>query len=242
MTNKGNTQIESTKDYDIFKTVLGNRQIHQPHLTRLIKSIERKNMLKQNPIIVNGDMEVIDGQHRLLATQALGLEIYYTVIEEADLTEIQLLNANTRQWLLSDYLESYIQKGYGDYIKIKDFAKDYRISLPIAIMLLADYGGSGMKGDAFKRGRFEIKDYDKAERMASVLSQIRDHSPDRAFAHMYCVRAVRTMIDKVDPKLLTDQLERYQQTITRRMSVADYLREFENVINAGSTGKIIKLV
>lgn len=233
--------IQLTTDYDIFGAIVGNRQIYQPHLRRLISSIENKNMLQQNPIIVNERMEIIDGQHRLLAAKALNLPIYYSVVEHADLHEIQMLNANNRPWLPADYLESYIKLGKQSYITLKEFADEYRISLSIALRILAG-NHSGDVLVKFRKGEFEIRDMKKAENIASLLSEVRKHSPDRAYAHSFCVSALQMLIEKIDPKIFINQLERYQLVVTRRMSSKDYLRQFENIINSGREGDEIRLV
>lgn len=236
-------EIFSTTDYDQFKTVLGNRSIHQPHLRRLILSIEKNNLLPENPILVNEKMEVIDGQHRLLAAKALGLSIYYMIAASIGLEETQMLNANNRSWLTQDYLNAYIAIGKKDYIRLNEFANEYRISIPIAIRILG--GLSRNNGTAlrkFRDGLFVIEDYEYAERLASLIGEVRRHSPDTAFTHKPCVRALDILLTKIgDPKIFTDQLQRYQQVITRRPSIKDYLLQFENIINANRTGKVITL-
>ena len=64
-------------------------------------------------------MEVVDGQHRLKAAQELGVAIYYQIIEDAQLQEIQLLNAYARPWQTGDYLDSYVALGKKEYIEVE---------------------------------------------------------------------------------------------------------------------------
>lgn len=72
-------EILKTKDYGSFKEINSNREVDQRHVRSLVAAIEQKNLLHVNPIVCNADMEVIDGQHRLEAARALGVEIYYTL-------------------------------------------------------------------------------------------------------------------------------------------------------------------
>ena len=62
--------VYMTYDYNIFKKMLGNRELNERHVFRLKKSI-RENYIP-NAIIVNQSMEVVDGQHRLKALSELG--------------------------------------------------------------------------------------------------------------------------------------------------------------------------
>ena len=243
MTTQQNGIVQRTTDYSIFKAVVGNREIYEPHLNRLRRSIAKKNMLAQNPIIVSQDMRILDGQHRLKAAQELGEPIYYTIVsdlEDSGLMEIQLLNANNRSWLTSDYLESYIAMGKKNYIELDRFAKEYRISVPLSIMILSNrYSDHATLLQEFREGKFEIEDYKKAENMASLIVEIRKHSPDYAWAHRQCIKALAIVQDTIDPKLLTSQLERYQLVITRRNSVKEYLRQFENILKSGGRNEQI---
>ena len=70
-------QIHWTTDYDIFKQLLGNREINYNHVRRLIKSMQEEYLIV--PIQVNEKMEVIDGQHRIAACKELGFPIYYMI-------------------------------------------------------------------------------------------------------------------------------------------------------------------
>jgi ParB-like chromosome segregation protein Spo0J len=68
-----------TTDYKLFKINKLNRIVQTGHIEKLKKSIEKVGYLKYNPIIVNEDMEIIDGQHRYFACVKLNLPIYYEV-------------------------------------------------------------------------------------------------------------------------------------------------------------------
>lgn len=237
-----NVEVNQTTDYKLFQDVKGNRSIFKPHLNRLIEAIDKKNLLPQNPIIVNEKMQVIDGQHRLKAAEALGLPIYYIVLKGATLEEVVVNNANNRQWGTHDYMESYIAMGRKEYMILKEFANEYRISVPIARLILEgnyEIKNNGIR--SFKDGKFVIKDYEEADRIASLITEVRRHSPDSAWSHRSCVRALALLQEKLDPKLLTNQLERYQLVVTRRNSVKEYLRQFESIINANKNGKAIHL-
>ncbi len=103
--------IESTTEYGKFKSVKGNRDVSRLHMLTLKKMIEKDNMLAYNPIVVNKAFEVIDGQHRLEAAKELGEPIYYIVSPSADIDEVIAMNANSKVWGATDYLNSYADRG-----------------------------------------------------------------------------------------------------------------------------------
>ena len=55
-------KIHKTYDYDQFADLDGNRDLNQANLNKIIESMRKKYY--SIPIIVNKNMQVIDGQHR----------------------------------------------------------------------------------------------------------------------------------------------------------------------------------
>lgn len=234
-------EVFSTTNYDMFKGVVGNRPIYQPHVDRVRRSVLKKNMLARNPIKVNEDFQIIDGQHRLEVAKQLQIPIYYMIEPDGGLAEIQLLQT-TRTWLTVDYLESFIAMKKTDYIKLKDFANEHRLSVSIAMSVLSQrFGGHSELIRDFKEGKFAIGDEKAAEDIANLISDVRRHSPDSAWTHRDCMKALSILYKSGHARLFSNQISTYQLTITRRQSVRDYLREFENVINSHREGKSIFL-
>jgi hypothetical protein len=87
-TNKHiHSSVYDTDDLDQFVFDRHNREIDESHVLRLCKKIEENNMLSSNPITVNKDMVVTDGQHRVIVAKMLGLKIYY-IISEVEINDI----------------------------------------------------------------------------------------------------------------------------------------------------------
>lgn len=128
--------IQATKDYSIFKKQDCNREISTGNLNKIISSIKAKNLLEFRPIIVNQNMEVIDGQHRLEAAKHLGVDIWYKVDHSSQIEDIILLNTNQKKWNLPDYLNYYLNTGRVEYDKLKRFMDSQKIDLRTALRLL----------------------------------------------------------------------------------------------------------
>jgi len=76
-------EVIKTKDYSIFKKHESNRGIDQNNLKKIVNSIKAEDLLAFRPILVDAQMRVIDGQHRLEAARLLDLDVYYQRKEEA---------------------------------------------------------------------------------------------------------------------------------------------------------------
>ena len=141
-----------TKNYDMFKFRSDNRvTIHQRHVKRLVESIESRNLLELRPICVNEDMEIIDGQHRLMAAQILGVDIYYNVEKKIKSEDIILMNI-AKSWNSSDYLNYYCKNGYEEYRKLEKFLKEHAITIKIGLSITM--GESDKCYEDFRHGKY----------------------------------------------------------------------------------------
>jgi hypothetical protein len=167
-------QVHTTKDYSLFRTLNGNRDVNQLHLTRLKESIKKNHLT--TIIMVNDKFEIIDGQHRYLISQELNLPINYIISKNYGLNEVQILNANMKNWAVVDYVNGYCDLGYKDYIIYRDFVAEYGFQNQVAILLLTGEHSSGSNeinpATKFKEGLFKVKDLNNAKRMAEKILMI----------------------------------------------------------------------
>ena len=121
--------VLQTNDYAVFKHIEGNRVINKLHVNRLKQSFQKEYLL--SPIIVNQEMQIIDGQHRFEAAKDLGLPIRYFICNDYGLTQVQILNANTSNWKKIDYLNAYCDLGKEQYLLLRKFMQSYPdVALP----------------------------------------------------------------------------------------------------------------
>lgn len=166
--------IQKTKDYKKFDLIAGNRNLIPGHIAKLTTSILQRNMLPQNPIIVNERFQVIDGQHRLEVAKNNDLDVFYIVVPGARLDEIIALNSNNRVWNNMDYINSYASQGDESFIWLKQFIEDYAISTTQALTFLFGSEGTGPRA-AVRTGRLKLSDEQKdtATERADVLWEVR---------------------------------------------------------------------
>ena len=154
-------QIQSTMDYSIFKLLGFNRKIRLAHVKRLEESLRTKNMLSSNPILVNENMEVIDGQHRLKAAMNLSLEVFYCVLKNSEAHDIILLNSVKESWSTADYVNYHANQGNLNYLKFQRFAEKSGVALEV--LKSAVFGSSTKINHEFKQGKILFGEKEETE-------------------------------------------------------------------------------
>jgi hypothetical protein len=183
------SEVYKTYDLSVFKTISGNRVQNLQHIKRLIESLNLYGM-KCNPIIVNENFEVIDGQHRLAAAKGCKTFIYYIIIEGYTLKEVHTLNLNQKNWGRKDFMNGYADMGIESYIKLKKFFEkneDFTFSDCIALCsnitsgsnmtLSHKYKNNGVRSsvEVFEEGTWKGKDFDLAQEWASKIRMIKPY-------------------------------------------------------------------
>lgn len=173
--------IFTTTDYDIFNFLTGNRTINANNVKKLKESISENGYKKSQPIIVNQDFEIIDGQHRFVACEELKLPIYFT-IEREDEDSIKLtqdLNKNQKNWGLIDYIKSYVDRGYQDYINFLRFVEDRNLSVTTAIVLAWGTRNANIR-NKIMQGKIEFTVYEenRVDEIINRLKEIKEKIPN----------------------------------------------------------------
>ena len=95
------TNVMKSSNYDMFKTMEGNREINSTNLNQIILSMKEKQLVI--PIIVNEKFEIIDGQHRFSACKYLNLPVYFLISNGYDIEDVIRANVNGgRKWFDGD--------------------------------------------------------------------------------------------------------------------------------------------
>jgi|TARA_R110000737_G_scaffold333251_1_gene350779 predicted DNA-binding protein len=181
-------KVYMTNDLDIFNDIEGNRPPNPQHIRRLTESI-RLNGILQNPIIVNQNNKVIDGQHRLLAAKKAKSSIYYIKVKGYDLKEVQTLNLNQKNWTRADFMEGYAKMGVESYVKLRDFAnfnKEFNLSTCTSLCSNTTSDNNNMSQkfrrgksyrmkEVFEEGTWIGKDFNLAQENANKLKMIKPY-------------------------------------------------------------------
>jgi hypothetical protein len=164
--------VLKTNDYNNFKTKQGNRELNQLHLKRLMSSVKEIDLLHANPILVNENFEIIDGQHRFNVCKELKKPIYFLMVKGLGLNEIQVLNANSKNWKMEDYVDGYCSMGMIEYLEFKKYLEntDLGISLLLALLCGSDNGDNTSE---LKNGKLKLTHKNRA---IVILQWLKDYS------------------------------------------------------------------
>jgi ParB-like nuclease family protein len=228
------TNILKTDDYNIFKRITGNRSINKAQVQKLYQSIsENPNLAMATPIIVNDNMEVLDGQHRLEAMKKLKLPISYFLVSNMGLEEVQAINSATKIWNPVDYAISYSELGNENYKTYLDFKKRYHLSHSILLVYLTGIGRqtAGNTTPAFKKGKFLVGDIDLAHKLCKQLIEIGQYYPkydNRSFALAFQKAATSP---KYDHARMLEKLKEHSVMLKETAYIEEYMRQLEKIYN-----------
>lgn len=165
-------EIKKTSDLSQFKRHKNNRAIDDQNLKKIIFSIKAKNLLEYRPILVDKDMFVIDGQHRLEAARSLAMDIYYQIKDESDAEDIVLLNANQKSWSRQDYIQYYVSKGNKTYVSLARFAKKNNMKEVEILHYLGQI--DSIRAHSVRRGELEFPEGEAVEDLQRVVDQVKE--------------------------------------------------------------------
>jgi len=237
-------QIHSTADLSVFKILEGNRNINLGNVDRLVKSIEENGFL-QMPIIVNENYEVIDGQHRLMAAKKINSIIYYHKVNNYDLNTAITLNKNSANWSMSDFVKSYCDLGYKDYIKLQQF---YEVNKDFSLMTCAELTilgnqydiysrGNTERGDLIRKGNYKFDPNNKAEYIFEALRKIKSVIPD--VMTVAYIRSIKICLTNADFNLnqFVKKAITYPDQHRKSSTLSVIISNIEHIYNFRNQGK-----
>lgn len=233
MEKQTNCVIVSTKDYERFKIVSGNRSLKQANISRLMKSFEKtKGMMITKPIIVDRDFNVIDGQHRLAACKNMNIPVHYIVSDDKK-ENIPIYNSCQEKWGMEDYARYYAGEGNENYkrlLAVKD-ASGCSVHACLEGLGIAD-GGTGTQ--IFKEGRFLFDaDIDKSVAFLNDIKKLCYIIRGKNCILVKVARAIRALrkIKTFNFSKFVEKMSLYQGKLYRCTTSDEYIEMFIRINN-----------
>lgn len=231
----GGQQIDfySTFLYEGFKKLKGNREIKKSHSAKIRLSMEERLLF--TVVFVNESDEVIDGQHRIDAISELGEPVYFAVLKEYSLKEIQRYNVNSKEWGLGQFAKCYAEKGKRDYIIFMEFKEKYKFSNSSVIQLLADRLGGGWTFDKeeFNQGKFKVVDLQKAENIARMVCDFEYYKHYNSYNFVWACYHIFQVKGYNHARMKYALEARVGELNGQVKSVSDYKMELQRIYNMG---------
>ena len=230
-------KVYVTTDYSIFKRLVGNRDIPESRISKIVESIQSIGWVR-NPIIVNEKMEVIDGQGRLTALQRLHMPVEYLIAEGAGNKECIFMNMNMVNWKLPDFIKSYAEQGNENYQRLLTLMERYANG-NLDIISTAIYRVSKSKHTDIKQGTLQLtqEQYENAIPRLKYIEPILNQIDDKKLPGSV-VKLMQTLIyyydyPEVDKERLLYSVEKNIYNATPWVSNQDCEKEVENAYNYG---------
>lgn len=226
--------VYKTFDLEQFKPLHGNRQVNFAHVKRLVDSIKDNGYLL-NPIIVNKNNEVIDGQHRLEAAKQIHTFLWVIVEPEASLKEAVVFNANTSDWGLKDYCKSYCDLGRKDY---QDLMVFYENNKDFTMAQCAEHTAlTGGKMQDFKLGNYTYNLSHNVDIVFEAMRRIHDFCPSSK-SNSY-IRSINTCMNNknFDLNQFVKKFIMYPEQYRRSSHISIIIANIEHIYNWKNHGK-----
>lgn len=228
-------QVYTTTDYSKFKRLIGNRDIPEHRISKIIDSIQKIGWV-HNPIVVNEKMEVVDGQGRLTALQRLKMPVEYIIAPGASTKECVYMNMNMVNWKLPDFIKSYAEQGDENYQRLLTLMEKY-VSGNLDIISTAVYRVSRAKHRDIKEGILQLTEeqYEAAIPRLEFIEPLLKNIDERKLPGSL-ITLMQTLIyyfdyDEVDVKRLRYSVEKYIYNATPWVSNTDCEKEVETIYN-----------
>ena len=236
-------KVYKTNDLSIFKNIKGNRPVNLKHVKRLTDSIKEHGML-QNPIIVNENMQVIDGQHRLLSAINAKSDIYYIVNDDLNLKDVHTLNLNQKNWNKKDFMDGYAVMGVTPYQELKSFCeynKDYSLSTCIAFCnntTDSTHNRLGENNEVFEDGTWKGRDFKLAQSWADKIRLIKPYYSNYTRSSFIGTMISLLRKEEFDLKTFIRKLELQPSALSDCSNRAQYKMLIEEIYNYKNRNKV----
>lgn len=171
-------KVYETTEYDDFNFLEENRGISDNHVANLIKSLNKG--YEMPPIIVDEDMNVIDGQHRLTAHKKASKPVRFVIQQNIKDDTLQRANTDISKWRNNDHLMYHVKKKNENYIKLLEYITYAEVTITTGMSILGKSSDSKVKTKArvLQEGLFTVTNEHDAYNFANeILLRVRMDSP-----------------------------------------------------------------
>lgn len=230
-------EVYTTRDYSIFKRLIGNRDIPESRISKIVASIQEIGWV-HNPIIVNEKMEVIDGQGRLTALQRLKMPVEYIIAPGAGNKECIHMNMDMVNWKLPDFIKSYAELGNENYQRLLSLMEKYAGG-NLDIISTAVYRVSKSKHRDIKQGILQLTEEQykaaipRLEFIKPLLEKLDEKKLPGSIVTLMQTAIYYFDYEEVDKERLSYSIEKYIYNAMPWVLNTDCEREVENTYNYG---------
>ena len=226
-------QINVTTNYDMFRRLEGNRAVTAARAAKIAESIKAVGQVPV-PIVVNENMEVVDGQGRLEALRGLGLPVYYIIVPHLYLDACVQMNITSTSWALMDYISSYAEIGNENYQRLLRLIDGHKV--PVSTVCCAATGVMATMNNTVKRGGLILSeemfaDVDAMLSYVDMFVPICAQNGIKATTSIYSALCFCYQCPSVDNKRMLDAFGKYLHKIHSTTDIVEICKMLSDVYN-----------
>lgn len=234
-------KVYQTRDYSKFKKLLGNREVTPSRLTSIEESIIRIGY-QPSPMIVNEKFEVIDGQGRLAACEALSLPVYYVIKKGLTIDDCISMNMKMENWKTADYIKAYADRGFPAYIKLRDDLQKFPKLNWELLMTIKGWGTGPKLREKLVHGKLQYVPLDYVESecarwLQALIPYIKEAGVQKASVLDILTRIYR--YGMIDPTRMLESFTNYAARFGERgRRQSDILQFINEIYNFNRSNKV----
>lgn len=231
-------QIFVTTDYSKFKKLESNRAVLTQRKNKLIESFSEHEIM--NPIVINRNFEIIDGQGRYEAKKELALPIYYIIDPDADLEDCRRMNEYNSHWTIDDFINSFADEGNPNYIELRKCKQEVK-QPTLRILRLANKGtktGHNGEKEHARAGLIKFTE-DDSNKVKNVLEKANDIAEalcqtKRLNDAFYVAVKVSCEFEGYDHERMLRNCKSQRSSYNQMSNLENQLKEFSRIYNHGA--------
>lgn len=208
-------KVYKTTHYAGFNHLVENRDLNELHVHTLMESFVKDGYLF-TILYVNEKMQIIDGQHRFEASKRKHLPVYFIVMPGWGIREVAILNVNSRNWKMEDFMNTHAKGGNQNYIRFKEFYEKAGFNVTIAELIIYGNRGGSRTLDAFRSGQLKVDEGQiaRAYSKARKIDEFKDFHP-LGYKSRNFVLAILSLLNikGYDQGHMIHQLKKYPDTM-----------------------------
>ena len=222
-------KVYKTYEYNAFSRLKENRDLNEQHVHTLMESFVKDGYLL-TILYVNEKMEIIDGQHRFEAAKRKHLPVYFIIVPQWGIREVAILNVNSRNWTMEDFMNTHAKGGNPHYQVFKTFYDQHAFDITTTQMIILGrrikHGGST---DDFRSGKMVTveENVKSAYVKAKKIEQFKDFHSHGWKSRNFVEVMLRLLNTKgYDQGHLIEQLRKYPAVILNEahsLRIEEYL-------------------
>lgn len=237
-------KVYKTKNYKAFSRLAANRDIDEKHVHTLMESFKKDGYLF-TILYVNENMELIDGQHRFEAASRMNLPVYFIVMPGWGIREVAILNVNSRNWTIEDFLNTHARGGNMNYVLFQKFYEQYNFNVTtVQLILFGRRTKHGKDSDEFRSGKMEVTNsqIEAGHKKARKILELKNFHPHGYSSRNFVEACLRLFnIKGYDQGHLLGQFKKFPSSIlmeANSLRTEEYLKIFEEKYNYRKREKI----